>query len=372
MSFLSCVRNCCQYFGNGDVSNNNESAVPPSPLTSVSQNSIDPLNASAENSEIEVPPIPRTSLSQGLLGFPPLSPARVSHLINPLNGPDDNDGIESPWITPQEQLDRLTSLSSVTALINQVIPINAICALISSYCRNKLENEVRILRDWYIALEKLDRLPKQIPPLPDNILEILSRPCPDRIHEKKKEDGTSYTIGETCSLILAPQELGNISTINEIMLNYGKRHWFGLRLHDNIISKYANSPISPTHWVLFTNKNLEDSANCKFMDQEVIIANLAREMGLPWKHSNLRDFSLCIFFEYITRKGKSCLMAHNDWAAIKEREAETMKILMHQEGKCFLIDAQCIDGSSYQSENMGVRAQIVFSPDEDANDDTVA
>lgn len=230
---------------------------------------------------------------------------------------------EAHWIAPEEQVYRL-ALSIAEELVNKnrgklgqlpIFPNNALersiieCAARVILRRSDIsEKRIPSLQDlaveqlldpsplpsylttWYKALKRIDRLPGKIPPLPPYILEILNKPCPKKICSKMKPDGTLFTSGEKCTLILIPQELENPDEFEKVAKSYGEIHYpenenpLQYRYFwDAARQQHGKTPFGPTCWILHTNDVLEGSRNKSWDQQAAMVDALAKETLVNWQ-----------------------------------------------------------------------------------------
>lgn len=144
-----------------------------------------------------------------------------------------------------------------------------------------------ILTSWYIALKRLNLLPEKIPPLPDNIVNILLSPCPIK---KGKQ------IKDTHILTLVPREAGNLNKFEQTLRRYGEQHY---PQNENPLQyryfsqtaryEHGTTPFRPTHWVLMTNGVLPGSRNKTFQTQLKLIENLSKRAGAEHEAPTLQQ-----------------------------------------------------------------------------------
>lgn len=207
---------------------------------------------------------------------------------------------KASWITPEEQLKQL-----VSPLANRVDEISGLipdCAnIVAQYAIDPK------LTEWYTGLKRIGRLPKKLPPLPHHIHQILNSKCPGQICDKMKSDGTFYTVGEKCTLMLIPEELENINQFEKVIRFYGKMQYprnknplqfryFCHRL------EYGNIPFGSTHWVLHTDDVLENSREKSYQKQADLVHSLAQETLVDWQIPNLQDTIATIFLKKIATR----------------------------------------------------------------------
>jgi hypothetical protein len=241
---------------------------------------------------------------------PPCSSAQAS--LNP----------ETPWIAPKEQLYQLAlpiaeklvdenrnKLAELIFLERSIIECAARVILRRSDLSDKeSEKQIPSLKDlaveqllnpnplpshlttWYKALKRIDKLPEKVPPLPGHILEILNKPCPKKICSTMKSEGTPFTVGEKCTLILIPQELGNPDEFEKVIKSYGDIHYPEYEnplqyqyFWDEAREQHGKTPFGPTCWILHTNDVLEGSRNKSWDQQTAMVNALAKETLVNWQ-----------------------------------------------------------------------------------------
>jgi hypothetical protein len=146
------------------------------------------------------------------------------------------------------------------------------------------------LTTWYKALKLIDKLPKKMPPLPQNSFQILDGNCPKQICDKIKPDGTAYKIKEKCTLLLVPQELEDPDKFEKVVKSYGEKHYpenanpLQYRCFwDEAREQHGKTPFGPTCWILHTNDVLEGSRNKSWAQQAAMVDTLARETFVNWQ-----------------------------------------------------------------------------------------
>lgn len=202
---------------------------------------------------------------------------------------------QGTWIHPGIQLKKLASpwarnISSVRQMIPDLSEIASLYALDGK------------LIEWYTGLEKIGQLPEKIPPLPENIEDILNAPCPRFICSQKKENGTFYTVGEKCSLTLIPQALKTIQVFEETIQE--KQADPDLKLfeffHERVRREFKDMPFTQTHWELRTDEPLEGSFNLTFKKQKSLIQKLKNETSENWEIPDLQGTLVTTFLKQIT------------------------------------------------------------------------
>jgi hypothetical protein len=266
------------------------------------------------------------------MSYPLPSIVGPPHLI--YENPEDN------WTTPDAEVIRL-SASKVIAITQNIL--SALGPVLSP-SNHKLIAEYSLdLPMWYTSLKSIQRLPELIPPVSDHMLANMAEPCPTELCSQKKPDGTFYTVGEKCILLLVSQELGTIEEFtttvesygNEVyrpeehpswkmqpvwkdnVASYGLRHPLHSRFCDKtVLNEYGDIPPEPTHWVLRAGEVLEsdltemrgegrvDPPNKPFTEQAELVASLKDKTGVDWQIPSLRDAITTIYLERIHTKPK--------------------------------------------------------------------
>ena len=180
-------------------------------------------------------------------------------------------GYPPHWITPQKQLEEL--VQSETALIKTLtnVLIIDVAKIISTYTFQPNSQ----LTAWHESLEKIGKLPPFIPPLTIDILQILESPCSEGICAQKKPDGTSYTLGEKCILLLLPEELGSNGEFRTLALAHGAAHHVAqpTLFHCQYALKefFQDTPTIPTRWVIVTKDILPATRDRSYETQEGLV-----------------------------------------------------------------------------------------------------
>jgi hypothetical protein len=143
------------------------------------------------------------------------------------------------------------------------------------------------------------------PPLPANIQEILSRPCPFWPGKK---------IQDTHLLVLVPQTVNKtpltLKSLGELMQN--PKQGYKTKYSYLGLGMYTDPPAPASHWVLMTREVLRDSGTKSYTDrakpyaeQQALVARYAQKTGIPYQVPNVLDAATCIFMEFV-RSG-TCL-----------------------------------------------------------------
>lgn len=168
------------------------------------------------------------------------------------------------WITPQQQLSKLGYLVDSP------------------------------LTHWHKAHKMLGTLPEKLPPLPENIAEIMGSPC--SIYPGKK-------IEETHVLALIPEESGSLNQFaSKISKIYRENTLQFEYSRDEIREKYADTPFSPTHWVLMTKDVLPKSKGMAFEDQLTQLSPLVRKSGMRYQVPTLQQSLVAIMTHRIATR----------------------------------------------------------------------
>lgn len=186
------------------------------------------------------------------------------------------------WITPQELLKRLLLPIAERVSDPDTTPLFLdLAKLVAEYAIDKW------LTNWYTAYDRLQALPKKLPPLSvERIYKIMYSECPI-YSDQVKADGEFYKIKDTHLFSLVSEELGSLNRMEKDVLKpYGKlayskeenplRFEFFLHLARQ---KYADVPFSDTHFILITMKELPESTN-KAWDQQVALIDALRQKTL--------------------------------------------------------------------------------------------
>lgn len=205
---------------------------------------------------------------------------------------------EPKQVTPEAQLEEFArEISAEVDKASQLVPVLA--SLIAVYA---LEPR---FTNWYTTLRSVGSLPKRLPFLSFDKLrlrQMFDAPAPKGICNKKKGDGTLFTIGETCTLMLVPQELGTICEMGPIFKIFDEKRFrpFTAAIHQ----KNGSLSPEPTHWVLSTNDILPNSQNKVYQEQRSVLDLLGQETNQDWRLPNARDRVAMISLNYVARKNR--------------------------------------------------------------------
>ena len=131
----------------------------------------------------------------------------------------------------------------------------------------------------------------EVPPLPDNIEEVLDGPCP--FFKTKK-------VFETHLLALIPaainQEPLTLDKLGELIAKPGRGHPTKYRYYDESPTKKAHGSTVPhkTHWVLMTKDVIPGSRAKTYEQQKKLVAKYP-----AYRLPQVREAVICIAMEYI-------------------------------------------------------------------------
>jgi hypothetical protein len=132
------------------------------------------------------------------------------------------------------------------------------------------------------------------PPLPDNINEILERPCP--LSPGKK-------IKETHLLVLIPATVnGYPFTLNSLgaLIQEPKK---GFKTHytdcDFLVRDYRDLPVQRSYWVLMSRDIVHGSKYNTYQAHNQIVANLAQNTGIPYTVPKVLEATTCILMHHL-------------------------------------------------------------------------
>lgn len=195
------------------------------------------------------------------------------------------------WITPDEQLKRLYKPLLVEQ-VEFVLPAEGLPEIVADYAYSDQSEPSEVYPEnytrWYTALKKIGMLPDRVPALPANIHDILKAPCPlpKSWDEKRKPDGTPWTVGDSHSLYLLPA--GDI--VGDLQAHcalYGKeaKNDRGEKLypqHNPLQLFYASREDirqddvkTEAEWILMSNSLLEGSKRQTWKRQAELIQKIS-------------------------------------------------------------------------------------------------
>jgi hypothetical protein len=244
----------------------------------------------------------------------------------PLSTPVDQ------WITPQEQLRRLAlSIAKEQVYTNGLgeLPVERTSTVTESLARSILRrsylsssgSEIPSLQDlaverliepsplpfvltnWYIARKRLNILPEKIPPLPENITQILNSKC-SIYGDQIKEDGTHPRVGETHFLQLICQEDGSLIQFIDVLrayyLNEKERFWI-LNFSTITRREHGNVPFK-SHWELITKDVIPGSQKKTYNQQIAIVEALAQKSFVNYEVPSLKSMSPALLLHTVATR----------------------------------------------------------------------
>ena len=230
---------------------------------------------------------------------------------------------QNDWIHPEEQLRRLNfPIANAVNDASKLIP--EIANIIAEYA-----DESNVTH-WDTALKCLNMRPKKVPPLPWYIHYILNEKCPEEIAQRKA-DGTFCKIGEKCSLILVPEELGTINRFEKVAKSYGEELYpknenpleIGY-FWDRAREEFGDIPFEPTHWELQTDDVLEGSESMSLEEQTALVHSLAEKTFVNWQIPGLQGSLAASVFRGITMK-----RPYSKHPTILKETSEDCPMLLH-------------------------------------------
>lgn len=141
------------------------------------------------------------------------------------------------------------------------------------------------------------------PPLPPNIEQILSRPCPFTPPLGRSQwspFGSGKTIRDTHLLVLVPQTVNGrpltLQLLGELVQKplQGHASKYGCFL----LGKYTDPPASRSRWALVTRDVVEGSRNKSYKDQQAVLASYSQNTGMPYVVPRVLDATTAIFMEH--------------------------------------------------------------------------
>lgn len=197
------------------------------------------------------------------------------------------------WITPKEQLERLgLPIEKEVSRVFTLIP--TLAKIIAKYATDEP------LTHWYTALRQLTLLPKKIPPLPDDIHEILNSNCPIYC-DQLKEDKTFYKIKDTHFLSLVSKEFDNLTQLESKLKKYGDDKYpkgknpLQFRYFWHVSQQeYTNVPFLNTHWILLTNTVVPKSGSMSWTQQVDLVKALSEKALVNYKIPKLQQIFAAI------------------------------------------------------------------------------
>lgn len=211
--------------------------------------------------------------------------------------------IHAGWITPHEQLCRLGSRSPLISIVTRVLPVDSVAKIVDEYVNyHFISSFTNWCIDWRIALENTGLLSDLIPPLPQNIHQILNRPCPIR--------GGHLKIKDTHVLLLIPA-----CTVNDL----ARRVFGGVHLTrdfcsdhylcgpDRSLPAFTQQPnlfqFSEPEWILISKTMIPGSANKNYRQQVQMIIDLRKKTMIDYSIPSFKyAFAANCLFSAITHK----------------------------------------------------------------------
>ncbi|HEV7736426.1 MAG TPA: hypothetical protein VGO47_03520 [Chlamydiales bacterium] len=141
------------------------------------------------------------------------------------------------------------------------------------------------------ALSQLNALPQAIPPLPENIHDILDEDCPIS-HWNKTE--LPIKVGRSHLLVLVPQEFGSINRLIENILEPGREnipHLEPFALTFAMFDgqkEYGDTPFKTSHWVLVSLKFLQETKD-SWKEKKEIVDVLNKKYNVSYKIPDLQQ-----------------------------------------------------------------------------------
>ena len=130
------------------------------------------------------------------------------------------------------------------------------------------------------------------PPLPSNIHQILSSPCP--FWQGKK-------IQDTHMLVLIPKAVNgrpfNLKILGELIKNPKQGNKTTYRYLS--LGGYEDFSAYSSHWVLMTRHTIPDSQNKSYDKQMKIFQTYSKKVRTHYQIPNILDATTCLFLEYV-------------------------------------------------------------------------
>jgi len=127
---------------------------------------------------------------------------------------------------------------------------------------------------------------------------------PIDIHKIFKRD---ETIAQTHMLVLIPETVDdkplNLKTLGELVKAPKEGHATQYeRFRDVIAKEHGHQPTAKSHWVLMKKSLIKKSIGKSYIDQQELIAKLAKKTGIDYEVPNALDVAICIFIQFISSK----------------------------------------------------------------------
>ena len=197
----------------------------------------------------------------------------------------------------------MTSISSISSalttdvmenMIFRNLPVSAlgICSCVCKVWRERAEKQINTFshekafgpKEWFIHFGN-DL--SHVPPLPHNIAEILSSPCPF---------WPSKRVHETHLLVLIPQTVHDQPLTLKILRELVKKPLTGSATKYEYFNFRQYTDPTPSHWVLLTRDVIEESREKSYQDQQTLLSQKGHGVyAVP----TILDATVCIFMEYV-------------------------------------------------------------------------
>ncbi|MCB1075772.1 MAG: hypothetical protein KDK59_09620, partial [Simkania sp.] len=132
------------------------------------------------------------------------------------------------------------------------------------------------------------------PPLPPNIDEILSSPCP--FWPEKK-------VRETHLLVLVPQTVNGrpfcLNSLSELITSPKTGNKTQYYYYDNYVKNELGAKSASSHWVLMTRDVIPDSRSKTYVDQKKLIQSHAQKTNIPYEMPLALDATTAILVHYV-------------------------------------------------------------------------
>ncbi len=162
----------------------------------------------------------------------------------------------------------------------------------------------------------------QEPPLPKDIHKILNSHCPFWSGKKVKK---------THMLVLIPETIDgkplNLATLVELAKKPKEGHATPYQyIKDAIIKEHGNQAITKSHWVLMTKEVIEESRDKSIIDQQTLIAKIAKRKGINYEIPPVLDAAICILMHY-TRSRKRLFKIDSDYTLCQQTAKGSLNVV---------------------------------------------
>jgi hypothetical protein len=197
------------------------------------------------------------------------------------------------WITPDEQLKRVFRTAEKVSSLYLLPPV--IAGIVAEYVNEP------ILKNWHTFLKLLKIRVTEIPPLPEDIEQMVESDCPI-YNDVLKEDGSTYKIKDTHILALVLKEYIDLDHLERnVLIPYGDET-YGEAQHPLRFSyfstkdrqQYGKSPFSQSYWVLMTKNILPRSRNRVRSVQFALVDTLSKETRKQYEVPTLHQAFVAI------------------------------------------------------------------------------